>query len=205
MGRSLPRAHPDDEDALRKQRHQVFKRFYQAYYEWLSLRQTGQTTQDSFIGPNGEEVYFPDLLTGYPYLPRRQQQSFEYICLRSYTEAAATEEIYRDEDGDTLDGDGNAVKRNSTVVQQYARQALERMISAYDEVQAGTWDPIAVMKTRKLNGRSISHDPVAARRNRLDAGVPGRRDAGHVPQDVHHRGGEDRVLHRGPTQAALGP
>lgn len=214
MGRRLPRAHEDDEEALRKLRVQCFKRVYQAWYQWKSLRVAGLIIIDSVIAPNGEEIYLPDLLTGYPYLPRRQQQSFEYICMQSYTEAAATQEIYGD-DADDLDDDGNPVldpsgqpqkkKRSSTVVQQYAQQALERMISAYDDVQAGTWDPIAIMKTRKLNGKVVHHDVVTARRRGLEARSQGRRTAGQPPGHPDHRSGEDGDPERGPADAAAGP
>lgn len=174
MGRRLPRAHPDDEEALAKLQLRVFKLFYQAYYEWKSLWDTGLTINDIWTAPTGEEIYMLDLLTGYDYLPRRQQQAFELICMRSYTEAAATKEIYGTEieyelnpDGSQkLDADGQPIerKRSSTVVQQYAQQALERMVEAYKQKQDGTWDPAAVMKTRKLNGRVIGRDVVAARR-----------------------------------------
>jgi hypothetical protein len=224
MARRLPRAHPDDDEAVRKLRLRVFKLFYQSYYEWESLRKAGLITIDTVLAPNGEEIYFPDMMTGYAYLPRRQQQAFELICMRSYSEAAATIEIYGeaerllDDDGNPkLDADGNPVvrKRSSTVVQQYAQQALERMVEAYDEVQSGTWDPIAVMNSRKLNGRVIKHDSAAARRNRriaaaaasgdeLRPGGQGRRAAGQVPGDLQDDRGEDRVLHRGPNEAARG-
>jgi hypothetical protein len=52
-----------------------------------------------------------------------------------------------------LDPSGKPVKkkRSSTVVQQYAQQALERMILAYDQKQDGTWDPVATAATRKLH------------------------------------------------------
>lgn len=214
MSRRLPRAHPDDEDAVRKLRLRTFKLLYQAYYEWQALRGTGHTVQDVLMAPNGEEVYFPDLMTGYNYLPRRQQQSFELICMRGYSEAAATIEIYgvgeceTDSEGNpVLDAEGNPVikKRSSTVVQQYAQQALERMVQAYDEVQANAWDPIAVMNSRKLNGREIAHDPVAARRRRLEAGGGGQRATGDSPGDVYDDRREDRVPDRRTDGAAFGP
>lgn len=188
MGRSLPRAHEDNEEALRKRRLQVFKLAYQGYYEWRSLRDTGMTILDSLPTPDGEEIHMPDLLTGYTLLPRRQQQSFELICLQSYTEAAATIEIYGPDETDELhpsDSPGNPPrkKRSSTVVQQYAQQALERMVQAYDEKQSGTWDPEAVMKTRKLNGRihgTPGRTDVAPSPSRdgLEAGKQSRRAAG---------------------------
>lgn len=168
MGRRLPRAHEDDDDALRKLRTQCFKRIFQAYYEWQSLRVAGLITTDVLPSPNGEEIYMPDLLVGYPYLPRRQQQSFELICLRCYTEAAATRQIYgEDSDVEELDAQGHPVldpsgkplkkkKRSSTVVQQYAQQALERMILAYDQKQDGSWDPVATAATRKLTPLQMS-------------------------------------------------
>lgn len=204
MGRRLPRAHPDDDDDLRKRRLQVFKAFYQGYYEWCSLRNTGLIISDVLTSPDGEEIYMPDLLTGYAYLPRRQQQSFELICMRSYTEAAATCEIYGSDEADEFDNSDPPVprkKRSSTVVQQYAQQALERMVEAYDQKQSGTWDPIEVMKSRKLNGKVITHDVVAARRHRLESGTASQRFATGISCDMHDGGREDRVLHRGPTRA----
>lgn len=211
MGRRLPRAHEDDDEALRKRRLQVFKAFYQAYYEWQSLRCSGHTIDDILISPDGEEIYMPDLLTGYAYLPRRQQQSFELICMQSYTEAAATIEIYGSEEPPEQDLEQDhsespvpRKKRSSTVVQQYAQQALERMVEAYDQKQAGTWDPVEVMKTRKLNGKVVSHDIVAARRHRLEAGSEGRRTARRSSSDVHDGGREDGNSHRGTTQVAVG-
>lgn len=210
MGRRLPRAHEDDSEALRKRRLQVFKSFFQAYYEWQSLRLSGHTIDDILISPDGEEIYMPDLLTGYPYLPRRQQQSFELICMQSYTEAAATIKIYGSgDDGDEEIDDHSELpvprkKRSSTVVQQYAQQALERMIEAFDQKQAGTWDPVEVMKTRKLNGKVVSHDIVAARRHRLESGSSSRHPPTGTSGDMHDGGGEDGDSHRGTAQLAVG-
>lgn len=206
MGRRLPRAHEDDDEALRKRRLQVFKAFYQGYYEWCSLRHTGMIIMDSLTSPDGEEIYMPDLLTGYAYLPRRQQQSFELICMRSYTEASATLEIYGSELADENDDDSDPQvprkKRSSTVVQQYAQQALERMVEAYDQKQAGTWDPIEVMKSRKLNGKVITHDVVAARRHRLEAGTRSQRSIAGSPGDVYDCQREDRNSDRSTAGAA---
>lgn len=86
---------------------------------------------DILQAPDGEEIYYGDLLVGIDTLPPRQRQAFELICLEGYTETAATKIMLPD-------------SKWSTPVQQYADAALARMVAAYDEKQAGTWDPNAL-------------------------------------------------------------
>lgn len=88
--------------------------------------------------PDGEEIYLYDLMTGIDTLPPRQRQAFDLICLKSYTESAATAIMLPD-------------SKWSTPIQQYADAALLRMVNAYDQKQAGTWDP------REVKRRKTSH------------------------------------------------
>lgn len=127
MGRRLPEYDPDrDGDYSRsKRRLQIFKRIYQNYYHWRSLRESGMV--DDIITIAGEEVYLGDLMTGIETLPNRQRQAFELICLRGYTESAATEILLPN-------------SKWSTPVQQYSDDGLRKMVAAYDAKQDGTWD-----------------------------------------------------------------
>lgn len=136
MGRRLPSYDPerDGDYATSKRRIQVFKRIYQNYYHWCSLRETGEV--DDVLTVDGEEIYLGDLMTGIETLPLRQRQAFELICLRGYTESAATAIMLPN-------------SRWSTPVQQYSDDGLKKMISAYDAKQAGTWDPAAVRRKRR--------------------------------------------------------
>ena len=98
MGRRLPdpierdRDETDEEFAARmatsKRRLQIFKRLYQQYYHWKSLREAGEV--EDVIAIEGDDYYLGDLMVGIDTLPRRQRQAFELICLRGYTESAAT-------------------------------------------------------------------------------------------------------------------
>jgi hypothetical protein len=136
MGRRLPDYDPDHdgEYATSKRRIQLFKRVYQNYYHWCSLRQTGQV--DDIIAVDGEEIYLGDLMTGIDILPLRQRQAFELICLKGYTESAATAILLPN-------------SRWSTPVQQYSDDGLKKMVAAYDAKQDGTWDPTAVRRKRR--------------------------------------------------------
>lgn len=136
MGRKLPSYDPDrDGDyATSKRRVQLFKRVYQNYYHWCSLRETGEV--DDVLSVDGEEIYLGDLMTGIETLPLRQRQAFELICLRGYTESAATAILLPN-------------SRWSTPVQQYSDDGLRKMVAAYDAKQNGTWDPTAVRRKRR--------------------------------------------------------
>jgi hypothetical protein len=75
-------------------------------------------------------------MVGIDSLPNRQRQAFELICLRGYTESAATAILLPN-------------SRWSTPVQQYSDDGLKKMIAAYDARQDGTWDPLAVRRKRR--------------------------------------------------------
>lgn len=136
VGRRLPEYDPerDGDYSLSKRRAQLFKRVYQNYYHWRSLRETGEI--NDVLNVDGEEVYLGDLMTGIDTLPLRQRQAFELICLRGYTESAATAILLPN-------------SRWSTPVQQYSDDGLRKMISAYDAKQDGTWDPEAARRKRR--------------------------------------------------------
>lgn len=136
MGRRLPEYDPgrDGDYATSKRRIQLFKRVYQNYYHWQSLRETGGV--DDVLCVDGEEIYLGDLMTGIETLPTRQRQAFELICLRGYTESAATAILLPN-------------SRWSTPVQQYSDDGLKKMVAAYDAKQEGTWDPAAARRKRR--------------------------------------------------------
>ena len=136
MGRRLPDYDPDTdgEYSTSKRRIQLFKRVYQNYYHWCSLRETGQV--DDVLAVDGEEIYLGDLMTGIEILPLRQRQAFELICLKGYTESAATAILLPN-------------SRWSTPVQQYSDDGLKKMVAAYDAKQNGTWDPVAARSKRR--------------------------------------------------------
>lgn len=142
MGRRLPDFDPgkDGDYASSKRRMQVFKRIYQHYFHWASLRETGEV--DDVLAIEGEEIYFGDLMVGIDILPPRQRQAFELICLRGYTESAATAILLPN-------------SRWSTPVQQYSDDGLKKMIAAYDAKQNGTWDN---KKPRKKSPRRHCED-----------------------------------------------
>ena len=136
MGRRLPLYDPDKDGdySTSKRRIQVFKRIYQNYYHWRSLRETGEV--DDILEIDGEEIYFGDLMTGIETLPLRQRQAFELICLQGYTESAATAILLPN-------------SRWSTPVQQYSDDGLKKMVSAYDAKQGGTWNPEDARRKRR--------------------------------------------------------
>lgn len=136
MGRRLPSYDPgkDGEYSSSKRRTQVFKRIYQNFYHWQSLRETGEV--DDILKVDGEEIYIGDLMTGIETLPLRQRQAFELICLRGYTESAATAILLPN-------------SRWSTPVQQYSDDGLKKMIAAYDAKQNGTWNPAEARRKRR--------------------------------------------------------
>ena len=140
MGRRLPDYDPekDGEYESSKRRIQVFKRVYQNYYHWQSLRETGQVGDVISVG--GEDIYIGDLLTGQETLPRQQRRAFDLICLQGYTESAATAIMLPD-------------SKWSTPVQQYSDDGLKKMIAAYDAKQAGTWNPDEATKKRRTPSR----------------------------------------------------
>lgn len=136
MGRRLPSYDPDRDGDYNtsKRRIQVFKRIFQNYFHWQSLRETGEV--GDVLCVDGEEIYFGDLMTGIDTLPLRQRQAFELICLRGYTESAATAILLPH-------------SRWSTPVQQYSDDGLKKMVAAYDAKQDGTWDPRAARRKRR--------------------------------------------------------
>lgn len=82
------------------------------------------TMTDIITTPDGEDVFYGDLLVGIDTLPPRQRQAFDLICLQGYTETAAAKIMLPN-------------SRWSTTVQQHVNAALERMIARYDEQQSG--------------------------------------------------------------------
>jgi hypothetical protein len=117
-----------------KRRQQIFKRCYQNIPHWQAwIEDYGGS--DIITSDDGEDIYLRDLLVGIDYLPPRQRQAFELICLRGYTETAARDVLLPN-------------SKSSTPVQQSAESALIRMIAYYDDKQAGVWPP-EVKTTRK--------------------------------------------------------
>lgn len=137
MGRKLPEYDPEKNGpyAKSKRRVQIFKRIYQHMQHWMCFMETGDM-DDIITTIDGEEVYYYDMLIGIDTLPPRQREAFELICLQGYTESAATSIMLPN-------------SQWSTPVQQYADMALLRMVDAYDQKQAGTWDPKKAKKKRK--------------------------------------------------------
>lgn len=144
MGRRLPGYDPDKDGpyASSARRIQIFKRIYQNMEHWRALQ------EDSGMSPiittiDGEDVDYFDLMTGYDALAHiapQQYKAFGLICLQGYTESAATKVLLPE-------------SKWSTPVQQYSDDGLKKMIAAYDEKQAGTWDPEAVKKKRRIPRR----------------------------------------------------
>ncbi len=137
MGRRLPDYDPDKDGPYEtsKRRIQIFKRIYQNMEHWRA-QQEDYGLSDVITTIDGEDVYYGDLMIGRDTLPLRQSQAFELICLKGFTESAATEILLPD-------------SKWSTPVQQYSDDGLKKMIAAYDEKQAGTWDPAAAKKKRR--------------------------------------------------------
>lgn len=132
---------------MSKRRIQIFKRVYQNMEHWHAQQEDyGMSPVITTI--DGEDVYFFDLMTGIDTLPLRQHQAFELICLKGYTESAATEILLPD-------------SKWSTPVQQYSDDGLKKMIAAYDAKQAGTWDPEAAKKKRRSPIRKKEDVPKA--------------------------------------------
>jgi hypothetical protein len=103
----------------------VFRRIYQNMPHWREQIVAGTMT-DVLTTPEGEEIYYNDLLVGLDTLPPRQRQAFELICLQGYTETAAAKIMLPN-------------SRWSTTVQQHVNAALERMVARYDDQQSGLW------------------------------------------------------------------
>lgn len=150
MGRKLPAplarqdGETDEEFTAREQfskrRLQIFKRIYQHYYHWRSLRETGEV--GDVIVVEGVDYYLGDLLIGLPTLPAQQRKAFELICLHGYTENAATAIVL-------------PKSKWSTPVQQYSDDGLRKMVEAYDAKQAGTWDPVAAKQKRRRKKEDV--------------------------------------------------
>jgi len=122
-----------------KRRRQIFKRVYQNLQIWDALRED-RGMSDVILTEDGEDIFRGDLMVGYEYLPPRQQQAFNLICLQGYTETAARDVLLPN-------------SKSSTPVQQYADSGLIRMIDAYDAKQAGRWPPPEVAKKQKSKPR----------------------------------------------------
>jgi hypothetical protein len=122
-----------------KRRQQIFKRAYQHMQHWQALIED-HGMSDIITSDDGEDIYLRDLLVGIDYLPPRQRQAFELICLRGFTETAARDVLLPN-------------SKSSTPVQQSAESALIRMIAYYDDKQAGVWPPEP--KTTRKKSRSI--------------------------------------------------
>jgi len=105
------------------------KRLYQHLDHFRALRESGQMDVSGIVTtPEGEDICLDDMMVGIDTLPPKQRQAFELICLLSYTETAATEIMLPN-------------SRWSTPVQQYADEGLAKMLKAYDQYQAGEWEP----------------------------------------------------------------
>jgi len=132
MVRKLP-----DDPAKRRVQH--MKRLFQHLEHFHSQLEAGNFTLPLIvtIPETGEEVYLEDLMCGIDSLPPRQREAFELICIQGFTETDATRIMLPD-------------SRWSTPIQQYADSALVRMIKAYDDKQAGTWEYVKYeTKTKK--------------------------------------------------------
>lgn len=148
MGRRLPDYDPESDGPYEssKRRLKIFKRVYQNYYLWQSLRESGDV--GDIITVEGEDVYIGDLLVGFETLPLQQRRAFDLICLQGYTESAATAEILPN-------------SKWSTPVQQYSDDGLRKMVAAYDAKQRGEWDPQEAM-SRKRKKDPVVTTPVEA-------------------------------------------
>ena len=143
MGRRLPEYNPESDGPYEtsKRRLKLFKRVYQSYYQWQSLREYGEV--GDIITVDGEDIYLGDLLVGQETLPTQQRRAFDLICLQGYTESAATAVILPN-------------SKWSTPVQQYSDDGLRKMVAAYDAKQRGEWDPQeAINRRRKKKGTLV--------------------------------------------------
>lgn len=118
----MSRGLPDDPF---KRRQAIFRRLYQHMPHWYEQIVAG-TMSDIIVTPDGEEIFYGDLLVGLDTLPPRQREAFELICLQGYTETSAAQIMLPN-------------SRWSTTVQQHVNAALERMVARYDDQQSGTW------------------------------------------------------------------
>lgn len=148
MGRALPDYDPERDGpyASSRRRREIFKRVYRKREHWRAL-QEDQGMEQFITTPDGEDIYYGDLMVGIDTLPEQQRKAFELICLREYTESAAMVEIL-------------PMSRWSTTVQQYSDDGLKKMITAYDAVQARTWNPAEAKSCRRRPKRK--GDVVAA-------------------------------------------
>lgn len=176
MGRRLPDYDPDrdGEYATSKRRVQVFKRVYQNYYHWKSLRESGEVPDVLHV--DGEEIYLGDLMTGIDILPLRQRQAFMLICLQGYTESAATAILLPN-------------SRWSTPVQQYSDDGLKKMVAAYDAKQDGTWDPEEARRKRRKKPPPCQDTPESSKST--DASTSG---CSISSEDLHDRDDDDQGL-----------
>jgi hypothetical protein len=174
MGRRLPAYDPerDGEYSTSKRRIQVFKRIYQNYYHWRALRESGEV--DDVLAVDGEEIYLGDLMTGIEILPLRQRQAFELICLRGYTESAATAILLPN-------------SRWSTPVQQYSDDGLKKMVAAYDAKQEGTWNPVEARRKRRRKPPAPCDDTPEPYES-TDASIGGTRMS---PEDTQNNDDDD--------------
>lgn len=140
MGKSLPDYDPSEGPySESKRRREIFKRFYREMESWRA-QQEDYGISPFLPTPDGEEIYYGDLMIGRPTLPERQGQAFDLICIQGYTEIAAKEVMSPD-------------SKWSSHIQQYSDDGLKKMILAYDAKQDGTWDPDAAMKKRRASTR----------------------------------------------------
>ena len=131
-----------------KRRLQIMKRIYQHLDHFNALIEAGEMDMPGIIPIHDEilpyeEIYLPDMMTGILSLPPRQREAFELICLKAYTEGAATAIMLPD-------------SQWSTPIQQYADSALARMVSAYDDKQAGVWVPKVYQRRVKKHACGFS-------------------------------------------------
>jgi hypothetical protein len=137
---------PDDPT---KRRLQYFKRIYQHLDHFQALLESGEMDMPGIVVIEDdilprEEVYLPDLMVGIDSLPDRQREAFELICLKGFTETAATAIMLPN-------------SQWSTPIQQYADTALARMVVAYDQQQTGTYvHKVYVKKTKKCTTHPAS-------------------------------------------------
>lgn len=143
MGRALPRYDPDKDGPYEtsRRRREIFKRTYQKMGHWRSLQYQGVMTQ-FLTSPDGEEIFYGDLMVGHDSLPPQQRKAFDLICLQEYTESAATEVILPE-------------SKWSTPVQQYSDDGLKKMIKAYDSKQQGTWDPEKALSRKRIKQKEV--------------------------------------------------
>lgn len=137
MGRKLPDYNPEADGPYEtsKRRREIFKRIYRKRQHWRAL-QEDHGMEPFITTPDGEDVFYGDLMVGEKTLPPQQWAAFDRICLREYTEDATREEILPN-------------SRWSTPVQQYSEDGLKKMIAAYDAKQAGVWDPAEAVKKKR--------------------------------------------------------